>query len=309
MIAYAKRVTQANELTDALARVSAALLSVRGHPSAMAFADDPLRLDLPPLVDGTSRPSAATLRLTGAMYLQSELEQSGLVNAAEVLVDARETLAIHDTLARKLEDYARAMRGESPVQWLDARRRVQLYARLFGVGAGAGLGNNAIQGNRAFEQLLAALCAALLRVEAALRWSATPDPMLDAGVRFAASSLLLNVGAQQYGVSSITASRLDQQVRAAIAILNDQELNNMLGVHGVWAVIKTLLGADAPDSGRHAARGPAGQLVFYWLATVLPALDNERSTVVVPTRDAAVFGAAARWIVASGLSVPQGQPQ
>jgi hypothetical protein len=298
-----------SELRDALSRAGAVLRAARGRASSMAFADDPLRLDLPPLLDGSSSPSAATLRLAGALYLQAELDQAGIVIAAELLVYARDGLAIHDTLAKKLEDYAQAMRSAGTSEWIDAARRAQLYARMFGVGAGAGAADGVTRTNRAFEQMLAALCAAILRVEAAFRWSSTPDAMLDASVRFAARALLLNLGAQQYGVSSITASRLDRQLRASIGILGDEELGGMLGLHGVWAVAKALLGANAPDAGRHAARGAAGQTLLHWLATVLPAIADERSQVIVTTRDSGVFGAAARWFVASGLSLPRGQVQ
>jgi hypothetical protein len=77
----------------------------------------------------------------------------------------------------------------------------------------------------------------------------------------------------------------------------------------VWAVAKAVLGTDAPDSGRHAARGAAGQALFHWLADVLTAIQDERSSVVIATRSSAAFAAAARWIVASGLSQPQGPVQ
>jgi hypothetical protein len=306
MTAFAAPAVHSGELRDAFARASSVLRSVRGRAASLAFAEDPLHLDLPPLLDGSTRTSTATLRLTGTLYLQAELEQSGLIVAAELVVRSRDLVQARDALARKLEEYATAMRGAGLNEFVDPTRRAQLFARLFGVGAGATMSDGAVGSNRAFEQLFASLCVALLRVEAAYRWSPAPDASLDASVRFAARNLLLNIGARQYGVSSLTASRLDQQLRRSIAILGDEDLGALLGVHGVWAVTKWLLGANAPDAGRHAARGAAGQNVLLWLAGVLPAIEDERSTVVLVPPGSAVFAAAARWIVASGLSVPRG---
>jgi hypothetical protein len=163
--------------------------------------------------------------------------------------------------------------------------------------------------NQAFEQLLASLCVALLRAEAAYRFNAAPNATLDAVVRFAARALLLNIGARQYGVSSLTATRLDQQLRRSIAILADEDLASMLGVRGVWAVTRSLLGTNAPDAGRYAARGAAGQALLHWLADTLSAVSDERSTVTIAPPGSPVFGAAARWVVASGLSAPRGLVQ
>lgn len=182
-MSYAVGSPYTNELHDALGRAGAVLRAARASATAIAFADDPLRLDLPPLLDGSSRVSAQTLRLTGTLYLQSELEQSGLVVAAEGLVGARDLLQARAGLAGTLEEFADAMRG-----------------------AGA----------------------------------------------------------------------------------------------SIW-----LLGDHAPDSGRHAARAAAGQTLFLWLAGVVPAIDGERNTTLVP-RNNPVFAAAARWMVASGLSLPRG---
>jgi len=132
--------------------------------------------------------------------------------------------------------------------------------------------------------------------------------MRDAAVRFAARALLLNIGARQYGISSLTATRLDQQLRRSITILADEELSAILGVRGVWPITRWLLGESAPDSGRHSARGAAGQSLLLWLATVLPQLADERNSTPLP-RDPTVFAAAARWVVASGLSVSGGLVQ
>jgi hypothetical protein len=307
-----RQVKVRGELRDAFALAGATLRATGA--GALAFAtgvtraaeDDPLRLDLPPLLDGTSRPSAATLRLTGTLYLQSELEQAGLIAAAELLVSARDTLPATEAVGTLLEQYARAMRGAGVPEWLPAARRTQLFARLFGTGTSAAPGGTAI--NQSFEQLVASLCASLLRVEAGYRWSSTPDAMLDASVRQAAVSLLVNVGARQYGVSSVLAGRLDQQLRRSIALLSHRDVASLLGVQGVWTIVRTLLGPNATDAGRHAARGASGQAIFAWLAGVLPSIESSSPQTLVPPGSPA-FAPAGRWIVASGLAVPGGPVQ
>lgn len=297
---YTPTVNRANELTAAFALARAVLRDERRRPT-LALADDPLHLDFPPL-HGSTGASTQTLRLTATLYLQSELEQAGLVVAAEGLAAARDLLQARTALATKLEDYAAAMHGAGASAWIDAARRGQLFARLFGANtAPANEGTN-----RGFEQLLAQLCVALVRVQSRSRWTPGPDYALDAGLRFAARALLLNVASRQFGVSSIVAARIDQQVRRSIALLDDPELASIVGVRGVWAVTRWLLGDHAPDSGRHAARAAAGQTLLMWLATAAPAIDNERATTPIVPRDPSVLSAAARWMVASGFAAPSG---
>ena len=69
--------------------ISSACLN--GHLASMALANghDPLRLNLPPLLSGEENgltPSETALRAMAAIYLQAELEQTGLIIVAEALV-------------------------------------------------------------------------------------------------------------------------------------------------------------------------------------------------------------------------------
>src|SRR5436190_7176992 len=98
---------------------------------AMAPAD--LQLHLPPLGDvgGPSGLSASTLHGVAAMYLQAELEQAGVILAAELLADARFQLdRVSPAAAAKLERFASARR-----EWPNRAARGLVFARLFGLGS------------------------------------------------------------------------------------------------------------------------------------------------------------------------------
>src|SRR5262245_43038368 len=99
MTSVAVRAVYPDELRDALARASSVLRSFRRNGTAVAFAEDPLHLDLPPLLDRSTGASAATLRLTALLYLQSELDMAGLNVAAELVVRSRDLLQARENLA------------------------------------------------------------------------------------------------------------------------------------------------------------------------------------------------------------------
>src|SRR4051794_9584647 len=83
---------------------------------------DPLRLDLPPVPGLQQAPVA--LRALSALYLAARLEETGVLQLADLLVDERATLRVPATTGAKLEDMARPPRGAYPRE-----QRPRLYPR------------------------------------------------------------------------------------------------------------------------------------------------------------------------------------
>lgn len=278
---------------------SLALVAVCLRPSvALALADtgdDPLRLDLPPLI-GAGAPGidAATLRGMGALYFQAELERAGVIPVVEMLADARaEQMVGSAQVAAKLEDFAQRQR-----RWYDRRRRNQLFARLFGFGeaatneAGAAI-------NREFEGRLAALCAAIDRFAGEARWGTAPSA--DGAVRRTAAGLALNLGERQGGNALVAGRLIDEQLRAALAILSDRELQTLFRAHGPWDLLRQILGVDTPDLGSLIDRAQSGLRIIDWLASVLDQLEVETSTQPLLSADSPVVVWAATWLRSTGL--------
>src|SRR5262249_33287076 len=188
---------------------------------ALAAGEAPLRLDLPPMLAGAGHaPDAATLRMMAALYLQAEMEQAGVIPVAELLAQSRRTLEVRGASAsRKLDEFAERARH----QWYDRQSRGQTFARLFGVGADPRDGG----ANRDFQQRLATLCFALTNYQRDYFWGQMPSPTREAALRESARLLLFNLGPRQYGNLPNAARLIQDQLRAAIDLLNDPDLGSL----------------------------------------------------------------------------------
>jgi hypothetical protein len=258
--------------------------------------DDPLRLDLPTLGPGSGDlPSAATVRVFASLYLAAELEQAGVVPIAELLAEQRDTLNLTSyAAAAKLDDFATRAH-----HWYDRPGRTQLYARLFGIGAGATNEAGALV-NREFMSLFAGLCRALARfAEISGRGRGTAG--LDAGVRTSASMVLANLAPRGLGNTPLAARRLQDQVRHAVDILRDPAIGGLVGARTLQQTIINILGKDAPDVQRLIDSGLQGQAVLEWLATALPRIADDTGHVPVMTFDDRIAVTAALWLRAVGL--------
>jgi hypothetical protein len=273
-------------LAAACLRGNAALL-------AAAAAADPLRLDLPPLPAGSRDAgiNASTVRALAAVYLQANLEDTGILAVAELLGQSRDQLRLVDAAgAQKLEPFA-----HPPSDAYTRSQREAIFARVFGLGGAA----EQSAANHEFEQLLAAMCAALQRCEEDVRFSGSVGAARDASLRYAASALLFNLAPRQYGNTLLAARAIDRQLRQAIAALSDRSVLAQFRVANLWQVIRAVAGDATPDLGRLLARGQSGMAVLTWLAGVLGALDNKAPIVA---RGDAVFLSAAQWLEATGLT-------
>ena len=260
----------------------------------LAGAQGGLDLNLPPIMGPGERLNAATFGALASLYLQAELEQAGIIPAAEAVVDARTALDV-PTLggAEKLEQFAQRERN-----WYDRKSRNQLFARVFGVGPAATPDAGASV-NRDFEQRLAALCVAINRYGSD-QTNAQPGPPADeAEVQQAASDLIATLGTRHYGNTVFATDRIQQQLEAAINLLKDPEIEAIFHAKGFWATLNQVLEPNVPDIARIVERGQAGQHLLTWLGGSGSGLTNASPLL---TTKSPVFEWAASWLQASGLT-------
>ena len=264
---------------------------------------DPLKMDLPPLIgNGGAALTPQTLRAFGAMYLQAELEQTGVILVAESLAEARFSLPIRSQSAvARLEAFA-----EKNKRWFRREQRELLFARVFGTGKAATADRGA-DVNQDFEQRLATLCWAIDRFGAARASSFRRIDGNDAMIRRAASDLLMNLANRQYGNTLLAARRIQQQLQASIDVLSDKGVSEYFAVRGMWAVIRAALGDQTPDLGRIITRGQSGLHMLSWLATGSPKLAQGGSLAADLSPSSPVFTWASQWLSATGL--PTGHEQ
>jgi hypothetical protein len=218
----------------------------------------------------------------------------------EALAGARDRLQFLSVeAARRLDEIARAR-----MTW-DRARREALFARLFGIGAGSTRDAAAV--NNDFLQTLASLCLALARYEEEDRLSGSPGASREAQLRYAASSVLYNLGPRQSGITSIAAQEIHHQLQQAVAILGDRSLLGQFRAQSIWDLLRILLDGSAADNGRILRRGESGVQVFDWLATVMSALGGPGNARLVP-RGASVFVHAAQWLEATGFTSISASP-
>ncbi|HEX8074242.1 MAG TPA: hypothetical protein VF545_04615 [Thermoleophilaceae bacterium] len=274
--------------------------------------DDPLRLEIPPVVGSDHPPSPEAVRALAALYLLAELEQAGVVPVAEALAAERVSLDARSVeAAARLERFARRSS-----EWYDRSQRALLFARLFGIGPSAGVDGGA-DVNHEFQERMAALCRELADAATAAGgpWRRDPrgygsyggggyDSRGAAFVRRAALDVLANVTPRLRGSALVAGQRLQEQLREAIELLNDPAIGAPFGARGLWATVRAVLGDGTPDLGRLVDRGQAGQGVLLWLASALPRLAT--STDLLAGSDEAV-ASANTWLQASGLG-HSGQP-
>jgi hypothetical protein len=259
---------------------------------------DPLRLDLPPVLQGQA-PTPQTIGVVGNLYLMAELEQAGLVPAVEALVEARSTLPIHGRQgAAKLDAY-----HVQSVNWYDRDHRNRLFARIFGIGAAA---TNEAGGtvNREFEQRLAALCLAIQQYARDYQFGQQASAAHEVSVRQAAADLVGSIATRVSDSTLYASQHLQEQLQRALQILADPEIGAVFGARGVWATLRAILGGQTPDLGRLVSRGQYGQRLLQWLATVLDQVeitpDKVASQPILgPTSPA--FQYASGWLEASAI--------
>ena len=290
--------TTDTRITETLAFAQECLHDVSIAAASVGY--DPMEIQLPPLLSpqpgAPPAISAEALGVFAAMYLESEIEQTGLISTTEILAAGRDRLAFNSVAAaRRLDDFA------SPLHKYPARQaRELIFARVFGTGQAAILERgNAI--NNGFEQLLANLCFALVQYSKDTNWNRPPNPAREAVVRRTATGLVLNLRARQFGNTLAAGAHIANMMQKAVAILSDPAVLAYFQTRTLWDTLRHLLGDRVPDLGRLLTRGQNGMRLLRWIAGILPQLTDEfqMRSVLGPNEPQYLW--AAQWLEATGL--------
>jgi hypothetical protein len=234
------------------------------------------------------------VRLLGSLYLAAELEQAGVVAIAELLSQQRDTLNLSSyEAAAKLDDF-----DTRSHLWYDRPSRLQLYARLFGIGSNA-TNDAGTLANRDFVSRLAALCHAFVSYANPPGEGASE---LDAMLRESAQALLENLASRGLANTVLAARRIQDQTRHAVDLLRDPAVDAVVGAHSLQDAIVAILGKDAPDVQRLIDCGVAGQTILNWLAGAIPAIYSAPAEQALINSGDSVLEAAEQWLQAAGAS-------
>jgi hypothetical protein len=278
----------ANLLAAVLAADRAVWLAT---PAGTTGPGDPFGLVIPPLVEpGSTEITAATLEALSGLYLTAELEQTGLLVAGELLVANRASLDLTSTeAAQLLEDMA-----TSAADWLPASGRDQLYARVFGLGAGAAQQASLV--NAEFPQLLADLCSAVGAYDQAELWTRPAPSHVRSQLVRAVDRLKGNLALRQYGSTLVVGRRITDQVRRSVELLSHPGIIALVRGRTMWDVVRaTWDPREQPDFEDLVGRGQSGQQVIAWTGT---------AEAVSSDPDQAVRAAAAAWLLHAGFDQP-----
>ncbi len=286
------RITETLALAEECLRDVSLAVATVGH--------DPMEIQLPPLLNSQSGTrsllSPEALRVFAAMYLESELEQTGVIAVTEALAAARDRLSLNSVTAARLLDEMFVRRNEFP----DRQQRELLFARVFGTGAGATVERgNAI--NSDFEQLLATLCLALVRYSTETNWNLPANPVREVAVRRAAIALLVNLSSRQFGNTLIMGPQVAALLQRSVAILGDASVTAFFQTRNMWDTLRALLGDRPPDLGRLITRGQSGMRLLRWLAGRISDLMDERQVRSMLAKGEPAFLWASSWLEATGL--------
>jgi hypothetical protein len=277
----------ANLLAAVLAADRAVWLAA---PAGSTGPGDPFGLVLPPLVEsGSGEIDAATLEALSGLYLMAELEQTGLLVAAELLVANRASLDLTSVEAAQLLDDL----ATSTADWLPASGRDQLYARVFGLGAAAeatGLVNTT------FPQLLSDLCSAITAYDQAELWTRPAPSHLQSQLSRAVDRLKGNLSLRQHGSTLVVGRRITDQVRRSVELLSHPGIIALVRGRTMWDVVRaTWDPREQPDFEDLMGRGQSGQQVIAWTGS---------ADALAGDPDQAVRAAAAAWLLHAGFEQP-----
>ena len=265
---------------------------------AMAAALSVEPVPLPPLhatgPDGLDR---SKLESIAALYMYAELETSGLMQLAELIVEQRVTLPIRDrALSQLLEEFATAQRGA----WYDDTRRAQVFQQLFGFG-----------GARDFRKLLQLLATQLGKMAQAL--TPTDRQYAARGVGMVVETMLTDIDRRQIASVGHTAQVLNRQLRSAVAVLGHPGLHQLYQARDMWSLLEKLAVSPSgatPQVNDIVRRAQTGQFMLRWLAEHLGTLRAQPSQAGdLAAATPALFNHADMWLVAAAsLAAPSPAP-
>ncbi|WP_299693077.1 hypothetical protein [uncultured Tateyamaria sp.] len=254
--------------------------------AAAALSVEPVQL--PPLhATGPGGLDRTKLESIAALYMYAELETSGLMQLAELVVEQRVTLPIRDReLSKLLEDFATAQRGG----WYDDSRRAQVFQQLFG-----------FSGARDFRKLLRLLSTQLSQMAQA---RTNGDRQYAArGVGMVVEAVLTDMDRRQIASVGHTAQILNRQLRSAVAVLGHPGLHQLYQARDMWSLIEKLAvspGGVPPKVSDIVRRAQTGQFMLRWLAEHLATLRAQPTKAGdLAAATPALFNHADMWLVAA----------
>jgi hypothetical protein len=240
-------------------------------------------IDLPPLTGGPVEPTQ--LRAVATLFWAKEVDEAGLLDFVDALAEGTVTGRLLLPLERGADRLAEYWRGRNQRFTADERRA--LYARVFGDPRDAG-GDAPAAG---LEQLVAILAS----IDATL--DAGPHVLGQLGV--VAREVAQQLSDRSAGITAWAARDIVEQIRVALALLEDREIAGALGgMGGPWTLVRMqspmVLGHPI-DPSPHLDRARAGLEILDWLADVAGSTGRLRVAPGDP-----VVEAASTWQAVSG---------
>lgn len=261
-----------------------------GRAAAFAFALDEIGIDLPPA--SGAQVDQAQLRAIAGLYLVSELERAGVIEAAESLA----ALSGGRDYGAAAADIAAFWRGRH--ERLSPAERHASFAALFGqedaeLPAGAPV-------NAHFFDAMVEMTEALYKLDELAAAGERGGIAQQARVRRAARTLVEGLAGAASGLTLFLAEDLLQTMRSALAIFRHPAILGLFAVRDLWGAV-----ASARRLGRlptrpaadHMRRGKAGMTVLAWVAEASPHLEEGGQPLV--GLDNPVIAAAIEWLEAS----------
>ncbi len=111
-----------------------------------------------------------------------------------------------------------------------------------------------------------------------------------------AADLARSLSSNGYGAASFAATKLEQQIRDMVAILNDPTVRDAYGARSQWALVEKLGGKPAAESERLQRRGEAGARLISSLADNAELLDAPQKRSELARRLASAAPHAKAWL-------------
>jgi hypothetical protein len=194
--------------------------------------------------------SAQQLQLLGSLYLVAELENTGLIAAAEAIASLFASGSMNASIGEAEPRLAAFWKQRK--QRMNQGERFAIYQQVFDANT--------------FRHYMRRWCES---IKALAHHGTLPDVQATVAYEYATQSLLGSMSGRTEGMVSFAASEILQVLSDALAILKDKTLQGAFGLRNLWALV---LSTQA-DSGQslsqiqsYVDRGKAGQALFDALA-------------------------------------------
>jgi hypothetical protein len=278
-------------LEISLRRAESLVRSANGCALAL---EDLGSIDLPPM--SVADVDQAQLRAIAVLYLAAELEVAGVIPAAEGLT----RLSSSGGLTLDLGNAASLIHSfwKARNERASEEERRGFFSALFGTDGGPDHSKH--PPNAEFENLLIDLCEALYKLDEQagnLSWGGVAQ---QSRLRGAARRLLANLLQTTGGITAFLAEEILASLRAALKILNHQDVKAAFGARSLKDVVAALdrrLHRHWLDYDLHARRGQTGMTILAWLAEAAPFLETDSKPII--ELDNPVIPDAIEWLEVS----------